>query len=960
MTFLLLVGLVILAVVLGDTRSRLRRVENQLREANRIGARPHVETTARIVPDIVEDRPDVAPIEPVLPPSEEAPEPQPVMADAAPPMPAIEQENAPERTLGFEDLFGRKLPIWAGGITLAVAGVLLVKYSIDAGLLSPAVRVVLGLLFGAGLIGGAEAILRAQIHVRDERVHQALAGAGIASLYASVLAASSLYHLVSPTVAFGGLAAITGLAMALSLRFGMPSALLGLAGGLASPALVSAGPANVPLLCGYLALAMGGFVVLSRRQRWMWLGVAALVGGAGWTLVLILSGGLDFAASLSTGLLVMLLGLGLPLLAFTEGPRSILQTAAALVAAAQIAAMVAMGGFAPLQWGLYILLSAALLWLSGRDGQLRPMMGVGLAIGLLLTFLWPAPSVLHLTLVLAALGAIYGGAALVRLWRAGGTMLEAWQIVGFALASEAVALFHFREPGGSNDVQFALLALALACLPALAAALGWRSVARRDDARFATLSVTAATLLALAAYLGLALWGLPIVLAVLASGLMLLAGLSGDRRIEFGAFAFIGVAGLSLLFERTGFDQLERLSGVAGRIDMARAFIRWASVALGAGFIALRASRPLAGSIVQAGAALAAYGALAQVVPVDWLALLAAIGLLAVAETGRTLPQRNFIPAVGMLALITGLWMAMPAARWAVYALLSLYGAPMLASDLPPWGDAVRLILLPALMLGVALLRGRPKLSPQLFWPAALFPAIAAAIGGHILFKQVFHLSSGQDVMVHGLAERTLWEALLLGIACALWQRRVDRKAVLAVAGAATLHALWYSVILFNPLVKTVAVGPWPVANLLIPSFGIAFAGLWLIQRVGDGLPASTARLLDGIRMILIVLFAFASLRQFFSGSILVTDHIGPVENIGWSVLAIALAIGFLLWGIRRRLRDWRIGSLLLMLCAVAKVFLFDVSGLEGLLRIASFVALGFSLIGLGWLYSRFLQADED
>jgi uncharacterized membrane protein len=48
------------------------------------------------------------------------------------------------------------------------------------------------------------------------------------------------------------------------------------------------------------------------------------------------------------------------------------------------------------------------------------------------------------------------------------------------------------------------------------------------------------------------------------------------------------------------------------------------------------------------------------------------------------------------------------------------------------------------------------------------------------------------------------------------------------------------------------------------------------------------------------------------------------------------------------------------MLAAVAKVFLLDASGLEGLLRIATFVALGFSLIGIGWLYSRQLQREAD
>jgi uncharacterized membrane protein len=73
---------------------------------------------------------------------------------------------------------------------------------------------------------------------------------------------------------------------------------------------------------------------------------------------------------------------------------------------------------------------------------------------------------------------------------------------------------------------------------------------------------------------------------------------------------------------------------------------------------------------------------------------------------------------------------------------------------------------------------------------------------------------------------------------------------------------------------------------------------------------------------------------------------------------SIALAIGYLVWGIRSGQRAWRIGSLLLMLVAVAKVFLLDASGLEGLLRIVSFLALGFSLIGIGWLYSRYLKPD--
>ena len=35
----------------------------------------------------------------------------------------------------------------------------------------------------------------------------------------------------------------------------------------------------------------------------------------------------------------------------------------------------------------------------------------------------------------------------------------------------------------------------------------------------------------------------------------------------------------------------------------------------------------------------------------------------------------------------------------------------------------------------------------------------------------------------------------------------------------------------------------------------------------------------------------------------------------------------------------------------VLKVFIGDMSNLEGLLRITSFVGLGFCLVGIGWLY---------
>ena len=107
-----------------------------------------------------------------------------------------------------------------------------------------------------------------------------------------------------------GMAAVTALAMGLSLRFGAPSALLGLAGGLAAPALIGSAEPNIPLLSLYLALAVGGLCTLSRGQRWAWLGVSALVGGFGWGLMLMLGGALERRTPFRSALYLLLLGVG--------------------------------------------------------------------------------------------------------------------------------------------------------------------------------------------------------------------------------------------------------------------------------------------------------------------------------------------------------------------------------------------------------------------------------------------------------------------------------------------------------------------------------------------------------------------------------------------------------------------------------------------------------------------------
>ena len=55
-----------------------------------------------------------------------------------------------------------------------------------------------------------------------------------------------------------------------------------------------------------------------------------------------------------------------------------------------------------------------------------------------------------------------------------------------------------------------------------------------------------------------------------------------------------------------------------------------------------------------------------------------------------------------------------------------------------------------------------------------------------------------------------------------------------------------------------------------------------------------------------------------------------------------------------------RYAGLAVMVLVVLKVFLWDMSGLEGLYQIGSFLGLGLSLVGIGWLYQRFVQKPKE
>ena len=192
---------------------------------------------------------------------------------------------------GWEQRLGARAFLWIGAITLALAAVFLVRYSIEEGYLSPEVRVILAALFGFALIGGAE-----KMRPRDDRVAQALAAAGVAALYGSLFAAVALYEMISKVAAGGGAAALTAFAIGLSLRHGMLVASLAFVGGFVSPAIIGSDPPNTPVLFGYLLAIAAGTLGVIRVRGWWPLGWGVLAGSAIWTVLWMLSlaGGLHW------------------------------------------------------------------------------------------------------------------------------------------------------------------------------------------------------------------------------------------------------------------------------------------------------------------------------------------------------------------------------------------------------------------------------------------------------------------------------------------------------------------------------------------------------------------------------------------------------------------------------------------------------------------------------------------
>jgi uncharacterized membrane protein len=829
--------------------------------------------------DVVEE---TAPAGPWTAAPEPAPEdgPTPGSADTAGPPPTAAPPSAKKPDI--ETALGTRWAVWVGGIALALGGLFLVRYSIEAGFFGPAARIVLAALLGLVLVVGGEFIRRTGYRLPVEGAAGAyipaiLTASGIFVLFGTVYSAHALYGFIGPALAFLLLGALGLGSIVLALIHGQALAGIGLLGALATPLLVASQAPSHWALFVYLAVVLAAATAVARIRSWRPLVSAAFAGTGLWCLV--------YMADVSPTNLWIVLFINAVMLA-----------------------------------------SLALLWL----GSLIPM----------LDRRDPAPS----NIFPAAVPAFFIGLA-------------------------AFALLVDVKFGGLGGPQYgalliaAMLALAAwrpAALPLLfgagiATLLAWLRVGFGGDFAFEmmgeNLSVTGFPAVAGPGRLGLI--GALLGLLFLGVGLWKARALVADQPVAATCFsAFAGIVPVFILFALwVAFGNPDR--------ELLRAILALAlAVVLAAGgeAIARREVPPLSGGNAVSFALGASGAAFLMMLHMAFGSALTTILVGASAVLPALATRLRRYPVLGGLSVAAVIMTLLRiAADPTIVGAAFLSTTPVFNALLPGYG-------VPALAFAFAAWQfsrttaGRPRLVMEA--AAALFALLTLAM-------LVRHAMNGGVINSDAptLAEQSIYSLIALGagaILIALDMRSPSSvlrigslaAAIVSVASIATLH-----LVVLNPLFTDEATGSIPVFNLLFLAYlmpAIAAGAVALYAR--EKRPRWYAQMLGLTAAVLLFVYATLSVRRLFKGEFIgLWSGLGQWETYSYSALWLAMGVALLVVGVRTTSTVIRLASAALIAIAVAKVFLFDMSELEGVLRALSFIGLGAVLIGIGLFYQRLL-----
>lgn len=322
------------------------------------------------------------------------------------------------------------------------------------------------------------------------------------------------------------------------------------------------------------------------------------------------------------------------------------------------------------------------------------------------------------------------------------------------------------------------------------------------------------------------------------------------------------------------------------------------------------------------------------------------IALAVMAVVAAWLDLRFQLPQLApfiQAAVAVTLWrlIAQPGVEWAIRAdIMEVLGAYVLP--------------LAAFAAGAAITRGQGRILSALMLETALW-----VIGG--TFACVLIGRALPDASSF-LGLPTYWEASLYG---SIWliaaggqlnlMRRTGwlRRAHLGLAcvfGALALVSIGAALTIFNPLFERTRVHGPVFLDTLIVAYGLPAALLMLAAWVLDHLARPVRRAFGWTAAALAALTIALEIRHFWRGDILSVSGTTPPELYSYT-LALMAASALLLFGaVWRRSQTLRRLALIGAGLSIAKVFLIDMGSLTGLIRVAAFLGLGLSLVGLAWI----------
>lgn len=332
---------------------------------------------------------------------------------------------------------------------------------------------------------------------------------------------------------------------------------------------------------------------------------------------------------------------------------------------------------------------------------------------------------------------------------------------------------------------------------------------------------------------------------------------------------------------------------------------------------------------------------------------------------------------LGAAAIVPALatrWRSYPALGWiSVGALIAVLGRvafdpTIVGADFLSKTPVFNWLLLgygvPALAFGFAAWQlarttnGRPRLVMEA--GAALFAMLTLAM----LVRHAMHggvIDAGSPT----LAEQAIYTLIALGFGGIMIS--IDMRSPSSVLRYGSLGVGVLSVLFIvtghfgtlNPLFTDESTGRIPVFNLLLLAYllpAIAAGALALYAR--GKRPRWYSSMLALVAALLAFTYATLSVRRLFKGEYIgLWSGLGQWETYSYSALWLAMGVVLLTLGVRLKSQVLRIASAALISVAVLKVFLFDMSELEGVLRALSFIGLGGVLIGIGLFYQRLLTS---